>query len=529
MFKKKGWRKPASDVVSLHQEQAFSATIFLLRTYGPTSFLLREDGQGSNFKVFLGQPHSCTCSVFVREQEPCKHICWVLLKKFRLPKDHEYSFQCGLSERQISEVLHGSHQIQQTQPPTTTTVAEGLSRQRSAGVHQRDIQPQDVCPICQDELLERRQPVAYCRLSCGNSVHLSCMKVLVVHQRRSETDLVMVKCPLCREDFCSVQSLWEQVKNAAKLFTAAEKERPDKHLGVPCYKCRVFPISGKCFRCTVCTCVYFCESCSKRCCHPSHPLAVRSNRTDEWHLVSKGSSEVNNKDLCAFLSPEPLHHSVLAQMPGVQVRLGSQLLLDGMQCRLCLQSFTLGQRVQVLPCNHKFHSECVDPILQMINACPLDGYVFYNLETRRSCDRKSTSKLACPNTRDSAKQPSENSFHDLFVPGVALQPKKQQLEVPSNSPHLKYHSADLSLALTTTHSGKAPSSVKNAPSPAAVNATEQAHLNLCVGVLSDPKPHAKVSLCRRVRAQPKKRSTVNTAVPSQLTVTGIVQAPRDMM
>lgn len=58
----------------------------------------------------------------------------------------------------------------------------------------------------------------------------------------------MVKCPLCREDFGLVKLLLEQVRNVAKLHTAAERERPDRHLGVLCNNCRVCPITGKCFK-----------------------------------------------------------------------------------------------------------------------------------------------------------------------------------------------------------------------------------------------------------------------------------------
>ncbi|KAK7893544.1 hypothetical protein WMY93_022696 [Mugilogobius chulae] len=317
---------------------------------------------------------------------PCKHICWILMKKFRLPKEHEYSFQCGLSERQISEVLHGSHQHQtpQTSPPAAVVAtAEGFTPQEPGEVLRRDILPQDVCPICQEELLERKQPVAYCRFSCGNNVHISCMRVWAQHRERSDSDSVMVKCPLCREDFCSIQSLWEQVKNAARLYTSAERERQDKHLGASCNSCRLCPIlgsaSGKvivkhyfkkifsdltyCFnlcRCTICTFAYFCESCLEKGTHPQHPLAVRS---------------------------------------------------EGLQCRLCLQSFKLGQRLRALPCCHKFHAECVDGILRMTNACPLDGFVIYNPKTQRDCERKINSKLASPGT---VNQTTGNDLQDCL-------------------------------------------------------------------------------------------------------------------
>lgn len=102
MFRKSAWRNAASDAVSFHQGQALNTTIFLLKCFGPTGFLLREDREAKDFKVnhlyhsgctllkmfyiltparflvqvCLGDPHTCSCPVFTREQEPCKHICW---------------------------------------------------------------------------------------------------------------------------------------------------------------------------------------------------------------------------------------------------------------------------------------------------------------------------------------------------------------------------------------------------------------------------------------------------------------------
>ena len=40
----------------------------------------------SAFQAFLGDPHSCTCSQFLKDRDLCKHICWLLLKKFRVPQ-----------------------------------------------------------------------------------------------------------------------------------------------------------------------------------------------------------------------------------------------------------------------------------------------------------------------------------------------------------------------------------------------------------------------------------------------------------
>ncbi|XP_072235852.1 E3 ubiquitin-protein ligase ZSWIM2 [Leuresthes tenuis] len=430
MFRKTAWRNTIGDAVGSHQDQALGTTMLLLKSYGPAAFLLREDGESRNFKVCLGDPHTCTCPVFTKEQELCKHICWVLLRKFRLPREHEYSFQLGLVERQLLELLQGLHQTKshRTDPdPATASGSPGqtVPGQEAGSVCRKVIQAQDVCPICQEELLQKKQPACYCRFGCGNNVHISCMKVWADHQKLSGMQET-VKCPLCREDFSSLKLLHEQVKNTAKLFTAAERERPERHLGVLCQSCRVWPVTGRCFKCTVCRYFYLCEDCAKRACHPQHPLASRSRRSEKWLLAADDATGGPNGATCqpehdgiVAVAADTLSDSMLKQLPAVRVRSGSRLLDEGLQCRICLQSFSLGEFVRALPCHHKFHTECVDRTLRVSNSCPLDGYVIYSPSTRRTSDKKSSPNLSSSLSSDCAER-TENNLKDLFVPGVAL-------------------------------------------------------------------------------------------------------------
>ena len=53
------------------------------------------------------------------------------------------------------------------------------------------------------------------------------------------------------------------------------------------------------------------------------------------------------------LKSEPVPQAVLTALPLVRVRQGSRLLEAGMQCRICLRGFQLGQQVRRLPCHHK--------------------------------------------------------------------------------------------------------------------------------------------------------------------------------
>jgi hypothetical protein len=49
---------------------------------------------------------------------------------------------------------------------------------------------------------------------------------------------------------------------------------------------------------------------------------------------------------------------------------------DNLGCTICTEDFEKGQDIRVLPCDHKFHPECVDPwLLNVSGTCPL-WYVF---------------------------------------------------------------------------------------------------------------------------------------------------------
>ncbi len=48
---------------------------------------------------------------------------------------------------------------------------------------------------------------------------------------------------------------------------------------------------------------------------------------------------------------------VMKSLPMVRVRKESRLLYPGVQCRICLSRFQLGQHVRTLPCKHKVTSQ----------------------------------------------------------------------------------------------------------------------------------------------------------------------------
>ncbi|XP_043549373.1 E3 ubiquitin-protein ligase ZSWIM2 isoform X1 [Chiloscyllium plagiosum] len=433
-------RRAATDLVSWHQDQAVNTTIYILRELGPVGFLLKEEGISKYFKVNIGNIHTCNCSTFLKEKDLCKHICWILLKKFKLPRGHEYAFQLGLVDREIEILLNSLHTEQAPQSLPNKYKKKQKDEEIVGAVCQKEIDPEDVCPICQEELLKKKQPVTYCRYSCGNNVHIKCMKIWAEHQVKTESETI-AKCPLCRKEFAPLSLLQEEFRNSTKLL-AAERERLDKHLGIPCNNCQVCPIQGKCYRCLRCPDFHLCQECFPRLNHPKHEFTYREKRNQRWKPVQQVSGmplplavindlmnrEIVSNDYDLLLQLDrnrsntvPGH--IVLTLPLLIVKEQSKLLVPGQQCRVCLKAFQLRQQVRWLPCHHKFHKDCIDHwLLHESNSCPIDGHAVYNPLTWDEGSSRCKKREAFTNSEHSSSN---------------IQPDKPQFAIPV----IGYHSS----------------------------------------------------------------------------------------
>lgn len=76
--------------------------------------------------------------------------------------------------------------------------------------------------------------------------------------------------------------------------------------------------------------------------------------------VLEGSNESQNSEGSEATSAQQQSHSA---DDAVEV---------GLTCSVCTDDFVRGQDTRVLPCNHKFHPECIDPwLLNVSGTCPL--------------------------------------------------------------------------------------------------------------------------------------------------------------
>ena len=191
--------------------------MLLVSTTGPTSFVVAEqnaaDGDDATdagaserparqkHRVKIGHTHSCSCGALT-DGELCHHALFILLKVLRVPKDNPLAFQTSLLESELEAVLRfraladaqardqaKRHRISQLraerrqQQPIVPVVdapdAALCPGPRTANAPQPPLDGED-CPICMDSLTDGA-PLTYCPKTCGNWVHVRCLKEYAEH------------------------------------------------------------------------------------------------------------------------------------------------------------------------------------------------------------------------------------------------------------------------------------------------------------------------------------------------------------
>ncbi len=276
------WRRLCPDEVARQMDAALRVTLYIVQQPGPTAFLLKEEAVKKKVKVYLGDPHLCSCSTFKKRNELCPHILWILLKRFRIPRSNPVTWQLGLVQREISEIVRGYLTHHSPTPPQRSKDPHLPSS--SSPLPQREVRRGDVCPICQDDLLgpptpphQHRQPpppppppLVYCKYGCGRSVHIKCMKVWARHHKATGSETT--PCPLCREEYGPITD-HTPVSIETRL---TRSEQPCQHLGVACRGCEVCPIVGKCYKCSSCVDYHLCHACfSSGQVHAGHAFLFR--------------------------------------------------------------------------------------------------------------------------------------------------------------------------------------------------------------------------------------------------------------
>ncbi|KAI8615832.1 hypothetical protein BC830DRAFT_256731 [Chytriomyces sp. MP71] len=259
-------RRTCPDIIKARIEAASKLHLFVVQEMGPMAFIvkdataavivnsgtqnepnntqsihddtkanMRQPPDRSNvksYKVTLGNFQSCNCHTHLIENDLCVHILWVMIKVFRVSLESDVLYQNSLVEREIAELMDSRRRrkiLPESSDSTVSDIKQNEAPLLKGHVRQRPIEDGDICPICMEDLDINIGAITYCKLSCGNNIHIKCMKILMDHQTKN-MGLENIKCPLCRKDFGKYDDLKKELSEG--YSTQIKMDNQSRHYGL---------------------------------------------------------------------------------------------------------------------------------------------------------------------------------------------------------------------------------------------------------------------------------------------------------
>lgn len=103
--------------------------------------------------------------------------------------------------------------------------------------------------------------------------------------------------------------------------------------------------------------------------HDSINQISTGDNTVHGGLNENGTAETTGGNDASTETPGPATTPEESTPPGPDPKTSH---VGSLGCSICTDDFVKGQDIRVLPCNHKFHPECVDPwLVNVSGTCPL--------------------------------------------------------------------------------------------------------------------------------------------------------------
>ncbi|XP_006650785.1 E3 ubiquitin-protein ligase SIRP1-like [Oryza brachyantha] len=78
----------------------------------------------------------------------------------------------------------------------------------------------------------------------------------------------------------------------------------------------------------------------------------------------------------------PAKKEAVAALPTVNIQ-------EVLGCSVCLEDFEMGTEAKEMPCQHKFHSQCILPWLELHSSCPICRFQLPSEESKNPCESAS--------------------------------------------------------------------------------------------------------------------------------------------
>ena len=153
--------------------------IFLIITHDYDKDILERQYEvmgttGNAYTVTINNKPSCTCPDNTIRRRRCKHIYFVLTRIMRVKQDQEDMVE--YSNTELKDMISNIPDIVDNLRVDTNKLSRFKTQQKNGNgeVEMRDINEDDMCPICLGSLYECGEEIIYCKYSCGKSIHKLC-------------------------------------------------------------------------------------------------------------------------------------------------------------------------------------------------------------------------------------------------------------------------------------------------------------------------------------------------------------------
>ena len=390
---------------------AVDLKLFLLTELGPTAFYFRDE-QGSKFKVVIGDPISCSCFSNKRDIKHCIHTQFVLLKIFKLKSTDERLVQTNFNSSDVDKLISqrfrnnacahddDSDDDEEGGENNNAPIKKAFLRRKkkNSAVKKpgdkkghREIEADDTCPICYENLKNEHDPaLSFCD-TCGNPFHIPCLIMWAEHRAKQDPNKA-VSCPTCRGQLET--NPHTQIRHLNEDLILHQKKEM-VHAGKVCNGCTKKKIIGTVYKCLDCPNIYLCETCYKNFCHNSHQYWLKKTKVkDKW---TGGGIRSSKNTLTSVITCENMDFANYLQnaMPNCQEEdsnvnkgiMGLEIVgfdVKSLVCNVCQTKKGDAKLVKKLPCGHKVCNDCAFKLLKAEKyRCPLDNaQMFLGFETK---------------------------------------------------------------------------------------------------------------------------------------------------
>ncbi len=173
--------------------------IFLILTHEYDNNLERKyevmGTTGNVYLVTINNSPTCTCPDHVTRSKRCKHIYFVLTRIMMVKTEQEDIKK--YTDNDLEDMFTNIPRITENLKVDAKSLEKykTLKKNSNGKVDKRNIDQDDMCPVCLGDLEDIDEEIIFCEYSCGACIHKDCFNMF--NSKKTGT----IKCLFCHKDW----------------------------------------------------------------------------------------------------------------------------------------------------------------------------------------------------------------------------------------------------------------------------------------------------------------------------------------